>query len=71
MYNIYWIIDSSLDFHTDIDVLVVSKQLLLWKNTMTDTLCEYRYKTQLVLSKKTFPVAMRKLEKKQQQDKFY
>ena len=31
MYNIYWLRDSSLDVHINIDALVVSNQYLLWE----------------------------------------
>lgn len=56
MYNIYLVIDSSLDFHTNDDVSFVSNQYLSIKiHIILGIFCEHRCKTQWVISRKKNP----------------
>lgn len=63
MYNIYLVIDSSLDFHTNDDVSFVSNQYLSIKiHIILGIFCEHRCKTQWVISRKKIQVVMKKLK---------
>lgn len=49
-------------------MLYLSETNIYFKNIILGILCEHRCKTQLVISWKKFPVVMKKLEKKEQQN---